>query len=85
MKRSAKQQQASQGAADVRLNRALEEVEKYKLQLSKAKEQNKVRTHSITIITFIIAKYIGENHLYVGTEWNRYLSCNTSMSECNLM
>ena len=44
MKRSAKQQQASQGAADVRLNRALEDVEKYKLQLSKAKEQNKVRT-----------------------------------------
>ena len=84
MKRSAKQQQASQGAADVRLNRALEEVEKYKLQLSKAKEQNKVRTCS-TIITFIIAKYIGENHLYVGTEWNRYLSCNTSISECNLM
>lgn len=44
MKRSQKQQQATQGAADVRLNRALEEVEKYKLQLSKAKDQNKVRT-----------------------------------------
>lgn len=53
MKRSQKQQQASQGAADVRLNRALEEVEKYKLQLSKAKEQNKVSMYEQKFLTVI--------------------------------
>ncbi|XP_067938674.1 testis-expressed protein 9-like [Watersipora subatra] len=46
VKRSQKQQQATQGAADVRLNRALEDVDKYKQQLAKAKEQTKNTSES---------------------------------------
>jgi len=42
LKRSQKQQLSTQSTVDVRLNRALEEIEKYKLQLSKAKDSSKV-------------------------------------------
>jgi len=42
LKRSQKQQLSTQSTVDVRLNRALEEIEKYKLQLSKAKDSTKV-------------------------------------------
>lgn len=41
-RRLQKQAAASQSAMEVRLNRALEEAEKYKLELSKLKQNNKV-------------------------------------------
>ena len=42
MKRSQKQQASSQSATEVRLNRALEDLEKYKAQLQRAKSSSKV-------------------------------------------
>ena len=42
LRRSQKQQVSSHGATEVRLNRALEEIEKYKAQLQKAKTSSKV-------------------------------------------
>ena len=41
-RRLQKQAVASQSAMEVRLNRALEEAEKYKLELSKLRQNNKV-------------------------------------------
>ena len=49
MKRSQKQQASSQSATEVRLNRALEEVDKLKNQLQKAKSESKVRSFKIKI------------------------------------
>jgi hypothetical protein len=43
MKRSQKQQTSTQTATEVRLNRALEEIEKYKEQLQRSKSSSKVR------------------------------------------
>lgn len=40
--RQQKQAASSQSATEVRLNRALEEIEKYKLELSKLRQNNKV-------------------------------------------
>ena len=42
MKRQQKQQASSQSTTEVRLNRALEEVERYKAELAKAKSDVKV-------------------------------------------
>ena len=42
LKRQQKQQTTSQSATEVRLNRALEEIEKYKEQLSRHKSSSKV-------------------------------------------
>lgn len=41
-RRLQKQASTSQNATEVRLNRALEEAEKYKLELSKLRQNNKV-------------------------------------------
>ncbi|XP_051484100.1 testis-expressed protein 9 isoform X2 [Apus apus] len=41
LKRAQKQASAGQGATEVRLNRALEEAEKYKVELNKLKQSNK--------------------------------------------
>ena len=54
MKRSQKQQVSSQSATEVRLNRALEEVDKLKNQLQKAKSESKVRSSSLTN-TFLVS------------------------------
>lgn len=42
LKRAQKQAAATQGTTDIRLNRALEEAEKYKMELNKLKQSNKV-------------------------------------------
>lgn len=42
LKRNHKQQATAQGATEVRLNRALEEIEKYKEQLSRSKTSSRV-------------------------------------------
>ena len=46
---------ASQSAMEVRLNRALEEAEKYKLELSKLQQNNKVWKNGIVllVVTFV--------------------------------
>lgn len=41
-RRQHKQAASNQSATEVRLNRALEEAEKYKLELSKSRQNNKV-------------------------------------------
>lgn len=52
-RRLQKQAAASQSAMEVRLNRALEEAEKYKLELSKLKQNNKVwKNWIIWVVTF---------------------------------
>lgn len=42
LKRAQKQAAATQSTTDIRLNRALEEAEKYKMELNKLKQSNKV-------------------------------------------
>ena len=49
MKRVNKQQTSNQGTTEVRLNRALEEVEKYKAELSKSKSHAKVSVIYVSI------------------------------------
>ena len=44
MKATQKKAASSQGALEVRLNRALEEAEKYKTELAKARAESKVNT-----------------------------------------
>jgi hypothetical protein len=50
MKRSQKQQTSTQTATEVRLNRALEEIEKYKEQLQRSKSSSKVRYNTSPLI-----------------------------------
>ena len=54
-RRLQKQAVASQSAMEVRLNRALEEAEKYKLELSKLQQNNKVWKNGIVllVVTFV--------------------------------
>ncbi|KAM3828395.1 testis-expressed protein 9 isoform 2-T2 [Vipera latastei] len=47
LKRTQKQAAATQGTTDIRLNRALEEAEKYKMELNKLKQSNKVKAKVI--------------------------------------
>jgi len=50
IKRQHKQQASSQSTTEVRLNRALEEVERYKAELAKAKSEVKVCMQKYCII-----------------------------------
>uniref|UniRef100_F7ELL8 Testis expressed 9 n=1 Tax=Monodelphis domestica TaxID=13616 RepID=F7ELL8_MONDO len=47
-----KQASSSQSAIEVRLNRALEDVEKYKLELSKLKQSNKMHIEAAKMLSF---------------------------------
>lgn len=61
MKRSQKQQTSTQTATEVRLNRALEEIEKYKEQLQRSKSSSKVRYTSPLIkghVKLIIPSFV---------------------------
>ena len=61
MKRSQKQQTSTQTATEVRLNRALEEIEKYKEQLQRSKSSSKVRYTSPLIkghVKLIITPFV---------------------------
>uniref|UniRef100_A0A8C6B5S1 Testis expressed 9 n=1 Tax=Monodon monoceros TaxID=40151 RepID=A0A8C6B5S1_MONMO len=51
-RRLQKQAAASQSAMEVRLNRALEEAEKYKLELSKLKQNNKMHIEAAKMLSF---------------------------------
>ncbi len=54
MKRSQKQQVSTQSATEVRLNRALEEVDKLKSQLQKAKSSSKVNAQIGIGLSFLM-------------------------------
>uniref|UniRef100_A0A2K6KJZ8 Testis expressed 9 n=1 Tax=Rhinopithecus bieti TaxID=61621 RepID=A0A2K6KJZ8_RHIBE len=51
-RRLQKQAASSQSATEVRLNRALEEAEKYKLELSKLKQNNKMHIEAAKMLSF---------------------------------
>uniref|UniRef100_A0A8C3YPF2 Testis expressed 9 n=1 Tax=Catagonus wagneri TaxID=51154 RepID=A0A8C3YPF2_9CETA len=51
-RRLQKQAATSQSAMEVRLNRALEEAEKYKLELSKLKQNNKMHIEAARMLSF---------------------------------
>uniref|UniRef100_A0A5F9D1M8 Testis expressed 9 n=1 Tax=Oryctolagus cuniculus TaxID=9986 RepID=A0A5F9D1M8_RABIT len=47
-----KQAAASQSATEVRLNRAVEEAEKYKLELNKLRQNNKMHIEAAKMLSF---------------------------------
>uniref|UniRef100_A0A8D2FMD0 Testis expressed 9 n=1 Tax=Theropithecus gelada TaxID=9565 RepID=A0A8D2FMD0_THEGE len=51
-RRLQKQAASSQNATEVRLNRALEEAEKYKLELSKLRQNNKMHIEAAKMLSF---------------------------------
>uniref|UniRef100_A0A8C5XS00 Testis expressed 9 n=1 Tax=Microcebus murinus TaxID=30608 RepID=A0A8C5XS00_MICMU len=51
-KRIQKQAASSQSATEVRLNRALEEADKYKLELSKLRQDNKMHIEAAKMLSF---------------------------------
>ena len=65
MKRSQKQQASSQSATEVRLNRALEEVDKLKNQLQKAKSESKVTSFKMKIFLTCLLSFKGWLSLHV--------------------
>ena len=68
MKRSQKQQASSQSATEVRLNRALEEVDKLKNLLQKAKSESKVRSSKIWTNEFLVSNNGSFTLSYTETE-----------------
>ena len=83
MKRSQKQQASSQSATEVRLNRALEEVDKLKNQLHKAKSESKVRSSSLTN-TFLVSNNGLFTMSYTETETDTRYRQNVTGSNENL-
>ena len=57
-RRLQKQAVASQSAMEVRLNRALEEAEKYKLELSKLRQNNKVWKNGIVLLVVTFGNFL---------------------------
>uniref|UniRef100_A0A8C8WD64 Testis expressed 9 n=1 Tax=Panthera leo TaxID=9689 RepID=A0A8C8WD64_PANLE len=51
-RRLQKQAATNQSATEVRLNRALEEAEKYKLELSKSRQNNKMHIEAAKMLSF---------------------------------
>uniref|UniRef100_A0A8C8ZMB2 Testis expressed 9 n=1 Tax=Prolemur simus TaxID=1328070 RepID=A0A8C8ZMB2_PROSS len=51
-RRLQKQAASSQSATEVRLNRALEEADKYKLELSKLRQDNKMHIEAAKMLSF---------------------------------
>ena len=74
MKRSQKQQASSQSATEVRLNRALEEVDKLKNQLHKSKSESKVRSSSLTN-TFLVSNNGSFTMSYTETDTDKIKIC----------
>jgi hypothetical protein len=66
MKRVHKQQTSNQSTTEVRLNRALEEVEKYKAQLFKSKSHVKVSLCLSYLSTLMlnVSVYVGLSHYF---------------------
>uniref|UniRef100_A0A8C0QRZ2 Uncharacterized protein n=1 Tax=Chelonoidis abingdonii TaxID=106734 RepID=A0A8C0QRZ2_CHEAB len=52
LKRIQKQASTSQSATEVRLNRALEEAERYKMELNKLKQSNKMHIEAAKMLSF---------------------------------
>uniref|UniRef100_A0A8C3UU38 Testis expressed 9 n=1 Tax=Catharus ustulatus TaxID=91951 RepID=A0A8C3UU38_CATUS len=66
LKRAQKQAAATQSATEVRLNRALEEVEKYKVELNKLKQSNKMHIEAAKMLSFT------EEEFMKALEWGNY-------------
>lgn len=62
-RRLQKQAASSQSATEVRLNRALEEAEKYKLELSKLRQNNKVWKNWIAFVVIPFGNYFFYEHV----------------------
>ena len=58
MKRTQKQQTSAHSATEVRLNRALEEIERYKEQLQKSKSTSKVNSVYSLSVQFSLASSV---------------------------
>lgn len=56
-RRLQKQAATSQSATEVRLNRALEEAEKYKLELSKLRQNNKVWKNWVVLVLITFGNF----------------------------
>uniref|UniRef100_A0A8C5T365 Testis expressed 9 n=1 Tax=Malurus cyaneus samueli TaxID=2593467 RepID=A0A8C5T365_9PASS len=66
LKHAQKQAAATQSATEVRLNRALEEVEKYKVELNKLKQSNKMHIEAAKMLSFT------EEEFMKALEWGNY-------------
>ncbi|KAI8504633.1 Golgin sub A member 2 [Branchiostoma belcheri] len=58
LKRQQKQADTNHSATEVRLNRALEEAEKYKLQLQKAKSSSKMHVEAAKMLSFTEEEFV---------------------------
>lgn len=56
-RRLQKQAASNQSATEVRLNRALEEAEKYKLELSKSRQNNKVHKNWVVLVVVTFGNF----------------------------
>uniref|UniRef100_A0A8D0KT53 Testis expressed 9 n=1 Tax=Strix occidentalis caurina TaxID=311401 RepID=A0A8D0KT53_STROC len=66
LKRVQKQAATSQSATEVRLNRALEEAERYKVELNRLKQSNKMHIEAARMLSFT------EEEFMKALEWGNY-------------
>uniref|UniRef100_A0A8C0EGZ1 Testis expressed 9 n=1 Tax=Bubo bubo TaxID=30461 RepID=A0A8C0EGZ1_BUBBB len=66
LKRVQKQAATSQSATEVRLNRALEEAERYKVELNRLKQSNKMHIEAARMLSFT------EEEFMKALEWGNH-------------